>query len=177
MIENTQRKNFKRVILKLSGEALREPGSEDNISPEIVETVANQIKLAHQAGIEIGIVVGGGNFWRGISASNRGMERATADYVGMLATVMNSLALQSMLEDMEVPTRVQTAIEMKNVAEPFIRRKATRPAFSRKSCPGRLTRPPNAAAARACCGSSPACIRPRPSSTTIGRKCIWSAAI
>ncbi|MEC8906310.1 MAG: UMP kinase, partial [Verrucomicrobiota bacterium] len=66
------------------------------------------------------------NFWRGISASNRGMERATADYVGMLATVMNSLALQSMLEDMEVPTRVQTAIEMKNVAEPFIRRKATR---------------------------------------------------
>ena len=126
MIGNTQRKNFKRVILKLSGEALREPGSEDNISPEIVETVANQIKLAHQAGIEIGVVVGGGNFWRGISASNRGMERATADYVGMLATVMNSLALQSMLEDMEVPTRVQTAIEMKNVAEPFIRRKATR---------------------------------------------------
>ena len=87
MTGNTQRKNFKRVILKLSGEALREPGSEDNISPEIVEAVASQIRLAHQAGIEIGVVVGGGNFWRGISASNRGMERATADYVGMLATV------------------------------------------------------------------------------------------
>ena len=120
------RRNFKRVVLKLSGEALREPGSHDNISPEIVEAMAEQIKLAHQAGIEIGVVVGGGNFWRGISASNRGMERATADYMGMLATVMNSLALQSMLEDMGVPTRVQTAIEMKNVAEPFIRRVAMR---------------------------------------------------
>jgi uridylate kinase len=120
------RRNFKRVVLKLSGEALREPGSEDNISPEIVETVAEQIRLAHQAGIEIGVVVGGGNFWRGVSASDRGMDRATADYMGMLATVMNSLALQSMLEDMGVPTRVQTAIEMKNVAEPFIRRVAMR---------------------------------------------------
>lgn len=120
------RRNFKRVVLKLSGEALREPGSHDNISPEIVEAMAEQVKLAHQAGIEIGVVVGGGNFWRGISASNRGMERATADYMGMLATVMNSLALQSMLEDMGVPTRVQTAIEMKNVAEPFIRRVAMR---------------------------------------------------
>ena len=120
------RRNFKRVILKLSGEALREPGSHDNISPEIVENMAEQIKAAHQTGIEIGLVVGGGNFWRGISASNRGMERATADYMGMLATVMNSLALQSMLEAMEVPTRVQTAIEMKNVAEPFIRRVAMR---------------------------------------------------
>ncbi len=120
------RRNFKRVVLKLSGEALREPGSHDNISPEIVEAMAEQVQLAHQAGIEIGVVVGGGNFWRGISASNRGMERATADYMGMLATVMNSLALQSMLEDMGVPTRVQTAIDMKNVAEPFIRRVAMR---------------------------------------------------
>lgn len=120
------RRNFKRVILKLSGEALREPGSHDNISPEIVENMAEQIKAAHATGIEIGLVVGGGNFWRGISASNRGMERATADYMGMLATVMNSLALQSMLEDLGVPTRVQTAIEMKEVAEPFIRRVAMR---------------------------------------------------
>ena len=88
--------------------------------------IRDRIKRAHQAGIEVGVVVGGGNFWRGISASNRGMERATADYMGMLATVMNSLAIQSMLEDMDVPTRVQPAIEMKNVAEPFIRRKATR---------------------------------------------------
>jgi uridylate kinase len=126
MSEETQRRQFKRVILKLSGEALREPGSHDNISPEIVEAMAHQIKRAHQSGIEIGLVVGGGNFWRGISAANRGMERATADYMGMLATVMNSLALQSMLEELDVPTRVQTAIEMKNVAEPFIRRVAMR---------------------------------------------------
>ena len=120
------RRNFKRAVLKLSGEALREPGSQDNISPEIVENIANQIKAAHQSGVEVAVVVGGGNFWRGLSASNRGMERTTADYVGMLATVMNSLAIQSMLEALDVPTRVQTAIEMKNVAEPFIRRVAMR---------------------------------------------------
>ena len=119
-------RDFKRVVLKLSGEALRETGSADNISPEIVETMAQQIKAAQQTGLEIALVVGGGNFWRGISASNRGMERATADYMGMLATVMNALALQSMLEALEVPTRVQSAIEMKNVAEPFIRRVAIR---------------------------------------------------
>lgn len=126
MVDSTGRRKFKRVLLKLSGEALREPGSTDNISPPIVENIASQIKLAHQTGLEIALVVGGGNFWRGISASNRGMERATADYMGMLATVMNSLAVQSMLEAMDVPTRVQSAIEMKNVAEPFIRRKAMR---------------------------------------------------
>ncbi len=120
------KRKFKRVLLKLSGEALREPGSTDNISPPIVENIANQIKAAHQTGLEIALVVGGGNFWRGVSASNRGMERATADYMGMLATVMNSLAVQSMLEAMDVPTRVQSAIEMKNVAEPFIRRVAMR---------------------------------------------------
>ncbi len=119
-------RKFKRVLLKLSGEALREIGSQDNISPPIVENIASQIKAAHQSGLEIAVVVGGGNFWRGISASNRGMERATADYMGMLATVMNSLALQSMLEAMDVPTRVQSAIKMDNVAEPFIRRKAMR---------------------------------------------------
>ena len=105
---------------------MREPGSTDNISPPIVEDIAAQIKAAHQTGLEIALVVGGGNFWRGVSASNRGMERATADYMGMLATVMNSLAVQSMLEAMDVPTRVQSAIEMKNVAEPFIRRVAMR---------------------------------------------------
>ncbi|MEM9478586.1 MAG: UMP kinase [Verrucomicrobiota bacterium] len=120
------RRNFKRVVLKLSGEALRESGSADNISPEIVEQMAQQIKKAQQGGIEIAVVVGGGNFWRGISAANRGMDRATADYMGMLATVMNALAIQAGLEDLDVPTRVQTAIEMKNVAEPFIRRVAMR---------------------------------------------------
>ena len=113
-------------MLKLSGEALREPGSTDNISPPIVEDIAAQIKAAHQTGLEIALVVGGGNFWRGVSASNRGMERATADYMGMLATVMNALAVQSMLEAMDVPTRVQSAIKMDNVAEPFIRRVAMR---------------------------------------------------
>ncbi len=117
---------YKRVVLKLSGEALREPGSEDNISPEIVEGIAKQIKAAHQTGLEIAIVVGGGNFWRGASAAGRGMDRATADYVGMLATVMNSIALQSLLEAVGVPSRVQSAIEMKNVAESFIRRVAIR---------------------------------------------------
>jgi uridylate kinase len=120
------RRKFKRVLLKLSGEALREPGSQDNISPPIVENIASQIKAAHQSGLEIALVVGGGNFWRGVSASNKGMERATADYMGMLATVMNSLAVQSMLEAMDVPTRVQSAIKMDNVAEPFIRRRAMR---------------------------------------------------
>lgn len=124
--DNDGKRQFKRVLLKLSGEALREPGSHDNISPPIVENIATQIKAAHQAGLEIALVVGGGNFWRGVSASNRGMERATADYMGMLATVMNSLAVQSMLEALDVPTRVQSAIKMDNVAEPFIRRKATR---------------------------------------------------
>lgn len=126
MTEATKRRDFKRVVLKLSGEALREDGSQDNISPEIVEDMATQIKGAHQSGLEVAVVVGGGNFWRGISASNRGMERSTADYMGMLATVMNSLALQSMLEAHDVPTRVQSAIEMRNVAESFIRRRAMR---------------------------------------------------
>jgi uridylate kinase len=126
MAETPERRKFRRVLLKLSGEALREPGSTDNISPPIVEDIAAQIKAAHQTGLEIALVVGGGNFWRGVSASNRGMERATADYMGMLATVMNALAVQSMLEAMDVPTRVQSAIKMDNVAEPFIRRVAMR---------------------------------------------------
>ena len=119
-------RSFKRVILKLSGEALREPGSQDNISPEIVERVAKEIAQASQTGVQIGVVCGGGNFWRGASASARGMDRATADYVGMMATVMNALALQSALEAEGVQCIVQSAIEMKNVAEPFIRRKASR---------------------------------------------------
>jgi uridylate kinase len=126
MVEISGRRKFRRILLKLSGEALREPGSTDNISPPIVEDIAAQIKAAHQTGLEIALVVGGGNFWRGVSASNRGMDRATADYMGMLATVMNSLAVQSMLEGMDVPTRVQSAIKMDNVAEPFIRRVAMR---------------------------------------------------
>ncbi len=115
---------FKRAILKLSGEALREPGSTDNISPEIVDRIALEIREAVRTGLQLGIVVGGGNFWRGASASARGMDRATADYVGMLATVMNALAIEGALEHHGVRCTVQSAIEMKNVAEPFIRRKA-----------------------------------------------------
>ena len=117
---------IKRAILKLSGEALREPGSTDNISPEIVTRIAEEIAVAVGKGVELGIVVGGGNFWRGASASARGMDRATADHVGMMATVMNALALQAALEAEGVSCVVQSAIEMKNVAEPFIRRKADR---------------------------------------------------
>lgn len=121
-------RKFRRAILKLSGEALREHGSTDNISPEIVGRIASEVRdaLAQNPDLQLGIVVGGGNFWRGASASARGMDRATADYVGMLATVMNALALQASLEDHGVPCVVQSAIEMKNVAEPFIRRKAER---------------------------------------------------
>ncbi len=116
---------YKRILLKLSGEALRSPGSMDNISPEIVARIAGEIAEAYRkGGLQIGLVVGGGNFWRGAKASVRGMDRATADYVGMLATVMNSLALQSALERAGVPCVVQSAIEMKNVAESFIRLKA-----------------------------------------------------
>lgn len=105
---------------------MREPGSTDNISPEIVGRIASEISAALESDVELGIVVGGGNFWRGAAASARGMDRATADYVGMMATVMNALALQAALEEREVMCIVQSAIEMKNVAEPFIRRKASR---------------------------------------------------
>jgi len=120
-------REFKRVLLKLSGEALREPGSQDNISQRILEDIALQIKAAREIRhLEIALVVGGGNFWRGAPAANRGMDRSTADHVGMLATVMNSLAIMASLEDIGVETRVLTAIEMKEVAEPFILRRATR---------------------------------------------------
>jgi len=123
---NRDPRPFKRAILKLSGEALREPGSTDNISPEIVDRIASEIREAVDSGLQLGIVVGGGNFWRGASASARGMDRATADYVGMLATVMNALALEGALSRHGVSCVVQSAIEMKNVAETFIRRKAER---------------------------------------------------
>jgi len=117
---------YRRVILKLSGEALKEPGSKESISPHIVAGIAAEIKEVHAMGVELAIVVGGGNIWRGLSASHRGMNRTTADYMGMLATVINGMALMSALEDIGVTTRVQSAIEMHNVAEPFILRRATR---------------------------------------------------
>jgi uridylate kinase len=118
--------HYKRVVLKLSGEALREKGSRDNISPQIVQELAKQIAEVKKLGIELAIVIGGGNIWRGLTASHRGMNRATADYMGMLATVINGLALMSALEDLGLTVRVQTAIEMNNVAEPFILRRANR---------------------------------------------------
>ena len=124
--KSQKKPRFKRIVLKVSGEALRENGSRDNISPQIVHQIAEQIREVHALGVQIAIVIGGGNIWRGLSASHRGMERTTADYMGMLATVINGLALQSQLEQLGVPTRVQTAIPIQSVAEPFIRRRATR---------------------------------------------------
>lgn len=116
---------YKRVVLKLSGESMA--GEEKfGINPAVVEELAKQIKLVQEQGIEVTIVVGGGNIWRGIAGSARGMERAAADYMGMLATVMNAVALQDALEKLGVDTRVQSAIEMREVAEPYIRRKAVR---------------------------------------------------
>lgn len=117
---------YGRIVLKLSGEALREPGSHDTISPEIVNQIGQEVKEVHAMGVEIAIVVGGGNIWRGLSASHRGMDRATADYMGMLATVINGLALQTQFEQLGIPTRVQSAIHMDAVAEPFIRKRALR---------------------------------------------------
>jgi len=127
MSELASIRQFNRVVLKLSGEALRASGSQDNISPEIVGRIAREIHAARKdSDVELAIVVGGGNFWRGASASARGMDRATADYVGMLATVMNALALQAALEQEGEECIVHSAIHMQNVAEPFIRRKASR---------------------------------------------------
>jgi uridylate kinase len=117
---------YRRIVLKLSGEALREPGSHEAISPLIVTEIAKQILQVRDLGVEIAIVIGGGNIWRGLTASHRGMDRTTADYMGMLATVINGMALQSALEQIGVVTRLQTAIDMANVAEPFILRKAIR---------------------------------------------------
>ena len=116
---------YKRVVLKLSGESLA-GDQKFGINPEVVEKIAIQIKRVHEAGVEVAIVVGGGNIWRGLAGSAKGMERASADYMGMLATVMNAVALQDGLEKCGVNTRVQSAIEMRQVAEPYIRRKAIR---------------------------------------------------
>ncbi|MDP2268015.1 MAG: UMP kinase [Deltaproteobacteria bacterium] len=116
---------YKRVLLKLSGEALTGKHSY-GIDYETVNKIAREIKEVVQMGIELGVVVGGGNIFRGAEANAQGMERASADYMGMLATVINGLALQSVLEKLDVCTRVQSAIEMKEVAEPYIHRRAIR---------------------------------------------------
>lgn len=114
---------YHRILLKLSGEALKGE-TEFGIDPKTVAEIAQQIKNVYDLGVEIGIVVGGGNIWRGKTAETMGMDRAQADYMGMLATVMNGLAVQDALEHLSVPTRVMTALSINQVAEPYIRRKA-----------------------------------------------------
>ena len=116
---------YSRVLLKLSGEALM--GDQPyGIDPKVIDLIADEISRVCQMGVEVAVVVGAGNIWRGISAASSGMDRASADYAGMLATVLNGLALQDALERIGVHTRVQTAIEMNAVAEPYIRRRAIR---------------------------------------------------
>lgn len=116
---------YQRILLKLSGEALM--GSQTHgIDPIKIDSYAKEIKKVFDEGIEIGIVIGGGNIFRGVSGASKGMDRVQADYMGMLATVINGLALQSALENNDIPTRLQTAIKIEAIAEPFIKRKATR---------------------------------------------------
>ena len=116
---------YRRIVLKLSGEALS--GDQGyGIDPKVIHSIAEQVKEVAELGVEVAIVVGGGNIWRGKVGSEMGMDRASADYMGMLATIMNSLALQDGLETIGIQTRVQTSIEMRQVAEPYIRRKAIR---------------------------------------------------
>jgi uridylate kinase len=123
--ETPGQKSYRRLLLKLSGEALM--GSAGyGIDPDVATRLAREITDVVSKEVQLAIVIGGGNIWRGLAASSRGMDRATADYMGMLATVMNALALQDALEDFGIQTRVQTAIEMPQVAEPYIRRRAIR---------------------------------------------------
>jgi len=123
-MKKSNRPKFTRILLKLSGESLGDNGV--GISPEAVQNLAQQIKEVRDLGVQVVIVLGGGNIFRGLAGSERGIERATGDYMGMLATVINSLALQDALEKIGVATRVQTAITMTQIAEPFIRRRAMR---------------------------------------------------
>ncbi|MEJ5300715.1 MAG: UMP kinase [Thermodesulforhabdaceae bacterium] len=116
---------YKRVLIKLSGEALM--GDRNyGIDPNTIDRIAQEIVQVHKLGVQIALVIGGGNIFRGVSGAAQGMDRATADYIGMLATVMNALAFQQAIEKYDVPTRVQSAITMREVAEPYIRRRAIR---------------------------------------------------
>jgi len=124
-MKKTDSLKYKRVLLKLSGEALMGDG-DFGIDPATLENIAQQLKRIVESGIQVGIVVGGGNIWRGASAEARGMDRATADYAGMLATMINALALQDALEKEGVVTRTQSAITIQAIAEPYIRRRAIR---------------------------------------------------
>ncbi len=116
---------YKRILIKLSGESLAGEAAY-GLDPNVVSRLAAELAEVRSAGCEVAVVVGGGNIFRGLAASGLGMDRATADYMGMLATVLNSLALQDALEKLQVPTRVQSALEIREVAEPYIRRRATR---------------------------------------------------
>lgn len=116
---------FKRVVLKVSGESLAGQNGY-GIDADTISSIAEQVKEVVELGVQVAIACGGGNIWRGIAGSAKGIDRATADYMGMLATVMNSLALQDALEQIGVPTRVQTSIAMQQIAEPYIRRRAIR---------------------------------------------------
>ena len=125
MRESLDIPKYKRILLKLSGEALAgEKGY--GIDLNVVRKIAEESRSVRNLGVETGVVVGGGNIWRGVQAQASGMDRATADYMGMLATIINALSLQDCLEKLGVDTRVQTAIEMRAVAEPYIRRRAIR---------------------------------------------------
>ncbi|HLS27775.1 MAG TPA: UMP kinase [Opitutales bacterium] len=117
---------YKRIVLKLSGEVLRNPNTGDAIDPEILETICYQIKEIYDLGVEVGVVIGGGNIFRGLSGQDRGIDRTTGDYMGMLATVINGLALMDRLEKMDVVTRILSSIPMNQVAEPYILRRAVR---------------------------------------------------
>lgn len=125
MTEPEKSLKYKRILLKLSGEALAGPTGM-GIDPKRAYEIAKVIKQVWETGVEVGVVIGAGNLWRGLSGENVGMDRATADYMGMLATVMNALAMMDALEQIDVTTRVMSAIEMRTVAEPYIRRRALR---------------------------------------------------
>ncbi|MGH7378956.1 MAG: UMP kinase [Candidatus Methylomirabilales bacterium] len=116
---------YRRILIKISGEALAGDLGY-GINPEVVRFIAEEIREIHALGLQIAVVIGGGNIFRGVAASAKGMDRSSADYMGMLATIINGLALQDALEKLEIDTRVQTAIEMREIAEPFIRRRALR---------------------------------------------------
>ena len=117
---------YKRIVLKLSGEVLRGGKSGDPIDGVVLERICNQVKAIHDLGVQVSVVIGGGNIFRGLAGEKRGVDRTTGDYMGMLATVINSLALMDCLEKMGVTTRVQSAIPMNQIAEPFILRRAQR---------------------------------------------------
>lgn len=116
---------YRRILIKISGEALAGDLGY-GINPEVVRFIAEEIREVHALGLQIAVVIGGGNIFRGVAASAKGMDRSSADYMGMLATIINGLALQDALEKLGIDTRVQTAIEMREIAEPFIRRRALR---------------------------------------------------